>query len=207
LHALVLCVDEYRQLINRPWLAYVTQTEAYPATVTGRACHRSLKDTDVIKTHSNARPSAAARIGLLVLLVLLGACSHLPRIKTPHWHAHWPWRHAPPAPEPAVNELVVETTAGVAVATLSQTWDRNTLRLALTGVAGEGELKLRPVQGHGWPIRLEFAVQPGSFAHLDLRGEQRVILTVPATGAVTVLPVPQGVFAPRTTELQLRYGP
>ena len=89
---------------------------------------------------------------------------------------------------------------------LVQTWDRNTLHVALERVAGEGEFRLRPVQGHGWPIRLEFSAQPGSFAHLELRGEQRVILSVPATGEVTLLPVPQGLYAPTTTELTLRYG-
>ena len=132
-------------------------------------------------------------------LLLLGACSSMHRL--------WPRRHAPPAAEPLVHELVAEAADGAAAPALVQTWDRNTLRIALNSVAGEGEFKLRPLQGHDWPIRLEFAVQPGSFAHLELRGEQRVILSVPATGGVTVLSVPQGVYAPTTTALTLRYGP
>lgn len=87
-----------------------------------------------------------------------------------------------------------------------QTWDRNSLRVSLEGLAGEGELRLTPVQGHGWPIRLEFAVQPGSFQRLEVRGEQRVVLSVPTTGGVAVLPVPQGLYAPTTQALTLHYG-
>lgn len=142
----------------------------------------------------------------LIALSLLGGCSHTQRLEPANWRAHWPWHHAPQAPEPPVNELVVESAAGAAASNLVQTWDRNTLRVALDRLAGEGELKLRPVQGHGWPIRMEFAVQPGSFQQLELRGDQRIILSVPATGGVTVLQAPQGLYASTTTELTLRYG-
>ena len=38
------------------------------------------------------------------------------------------------------------------------------------------------------------------------RGDQRIILVVPATGGMTVLPVPQGLYASTTLELTLRYG-
>jgi hypothetical protein len=143
-------------------------------------------------------PSHTARYALIAALALLSACSSVQKL--------WPWHHAPAPPEPPVTELVVIVGEGVSAPTLPQTWDRNTLRVALNGIAGEGELRLRPVQGHDWPIRLEFAVQPGSFAHLEVRGEQRVIMSVPATGAVTVLSVPQGLYAPATSELTLRYG-
>jgi hypothetical protein len=53
---------------------------------------------------------------------------------------------------------------------------------------------------------MEFAVQPGSFQRLELHGDQRVILTVPATGGVAVLSVPQGLYASTTAELKLHYG-
>jgi hypothetical protein len=142
----------------------------------------------------------------LLVVVLLAGCSHMQRLEPSHWHAHWPWHHAPAAAEPPVNELVVESATGTAPPELLQTWDRNALRVALDRLAGEGELKLHPVQGHGWPIRLEFAVQPGSFQQLEVRGEQRIILVVPATGGVAVLPVPQGLYASTTRELTLRYG-
>jgi hypothetical protein len=149
---------------------------------------------------------ALAALPALIALGLLGGCSHMQALKPSHWNAHMPWHHAPPAPEPPVNELVVEAPGGAAAPALPQTWDRNTLRVALDGLAGVGDLTLRPVKGHGWPIRMEFAVQPGSFQQLELRGDQRVILTVPATGGIAVLAVPQGLYASTTTELKLHYG-
>jgi hypothetical protein len=151
------------------------------------------------------RPALAA-LPVLIILALLGGCSHMQRLEPSHWNAHMPWHHAPPAPEPPVNELVVEAAGASAAPALSQTWNRNTLRVALDRLAGEGDLTLRPVQGHGWPIRMEFAVQPGSFQRLELRGDQRVILAVPATGGIAVLVVPQGLYASTTAELQLHYG-
>jgi hypothetical protein len=152
----------------------------------------------VITDTSNPPRRTSARVALIAAAAGLGACSHLQN--------HWPWHHAPVAPE-AANELVVVAAEGVTAPVLAQTWDRNALRIELTGIAGEGELKLRPAQGHGWPIRLEFAVRPGSFKHLEVRGEQRVTLSVPDVGAVTVLSVPQGLYARATTELTLHYGP
>jgi hypothetical protein len=148
----------------------------------------------------------------LAAMLLMAGCSHTPRQESAHathavhWRPHWPWHRAPAAPEPPVSELVVDGTGGASAPMLMQTWDRNTLRISLEGLAGAGELKLVPVQGHGWPIRLEFAVQPGSFQQLEVRGEQRVVLVVPATGGVAVLPVPQGLYAPTTQALTLRYG-
>jgi hypothetical protein len=150
----------------------------------------------VNKINSLAR---GARCALLVAgLGLLGGCSHL--------QAMWPWHQKPPAPEPIVHELVVVAGDNTSAPAISQTWDRNALRVALTGVAGDGELRLRPAHGHDWPIRLEFAVQPGAFAHLEVRGEQRVIMSVPTTGGVAILAVPPGIYAPGTSELTLRYG-
>jgi hypothetical protein len=149
---------------------------------------------------------ALAALPVLIALGLLGGCSHLQRLEPSHWNVHMPWHHAPPAPEPPVNELVVESAGGSALPALTQAWDRNTLRISLDQLSGTGEFTLRPVQGHGWPIRMEFAVQPGSFQQLELRGDQRVILAVPATGGIAVLAVPQGLYAPTTTELKLHYG-
>ena len=143
----------------------------------------------------------ATRIGVLALLGIgLTACGHL------SLRSHLPWHHVPPPPEPMVSELVVES-AGASAPTLHQSWDRNTLRVDLLGLSGEGDLQLRPLPERGWPIRIEFAVQPGSFAHLEIRGEQRVIFAVAGGGPVTILAVPQGTYAPATQELALHYGP
>ena len=138
----------------------------------------------------------------LVLLGLgagLGGCSHMQHL--------WPWHHAPAAPPPAASELVLVPAAGATAPVLPQSWDRNALRVDLTGIAGEGKLKLALAQGHAWPVRLEFAVRPGSFRHLEVHGAQRIIMSVPESGAVTVLPVPQGAYVAATRELTLLYGP
>jgi hypothetical protein len=148
---------------------------------------------------SNAPPYSSVRVALIVGMLLLGACSHVQKL--------WPWHHAPAAPAPPVIELEVIAKAGESAAVLPQTWDRNALRVSLESLAGEGEISLRPVQGHGWPIRLEFAVRPGSFAHLEMRAEQRLIMNVPTSGVVAVLAVPQGLYAPATKQLTLHYGP
>ena len=159
-------------------------------------------------TATTCRPPhrALAALPALLVLGLLGGCSHLQRLEPSHWNLRMPWRHAPPPPEAPVNELVVEAAGGSAPPALTQTWDRNTLRVALDRLSGEGELTLRPLQGHDWPIRMEFAVLPGSFQRLEVRGDQRVVMAVPATGGVAVLPVPQGLYASTTTELKVHYG-
>ncbi len=148
---------------------------------------------------------AASLSAVLIALAALAACSHVAKLGPSHWHL--PWRHAPAPPEPAVHELLAESAAGGAVPQLEQSWNRNNLRVSLTTLSGEGEFSLRPMPGHTWPIRLEFLVQPGAFAHLEIRGDERVILSVPAAGAATVLPAPQGLYAPATAALKLHYGP
>jgi hypothetical protein len=152
----------------------------------------------VITETWNPQRRAAACLALIALAAGLGGCSHMQKL--------WPWHHAPATPELATNELVVIAPPGGTAPGLPQTWDRNALRVDLTGMAGEGDLTLRPGQGHEWPIRLEFAVRPGSFKHLEVRGEQRVVLSVPEAGPVSILSVPQGLYAPATMELRLHYG-
>ena len=165
----------------------------------GGCAHRSLhsEETAVITSTSEQLRGAAARLALVAVVAGLSACSHL--------HSLWPWHHATAVPETA-HELVVTPAAGSVAPELAQSWDRNALRVDLTAVGGEGELRLRPAPGHGWPIRLEFAVRPGSFKHLEVRGEQRALISVPDTGAVTVLSVPQGLYVTATKELIVHYG-
>jgi hypothetical protein len=150
---------------------------------------------------------AAALAAVFISLAALGACSHLAQLSPSHWHAHWPWRHAPGAPEPPAHELRADYSAGASGPELVQSWNRNNLRVALTALSGEGDFSLGPAAGHAWPIRLEFLVQPGSFAHLEIRGDERVILSVPATGEPTVLAVPLGIYSSHTEALSVHYGP
>src|ERR1700704_5106665 len=108
-----------------------------------------FEDIAVISDTLSPLRRVAACLALMAIAAGLTGCSHVQHL--------WPWHHAPPAPAPVANELVVVAAAGVTAPVLPQTWDRNALRVDLTGMTGEGEMKLRLAQGHGWPIRLEFA--------------------------------------------------
>jgi hypothetical protein len=111
---------------------------------------------------------------------------------------HWPWKHRAPPPPPPVQELSIEGGAGI-----QQFWDRNTLQVDLTALSGEGTALLRPL--HGWPIRLEFKVRPGSFAELETDGLQRAVFEVPATGKATILELAPGSYAPDTPQIAIRW--
>jgi hypothetical protein len=157
------------------------------------------EDTAVITdTWNCGRRRAAGSLALIAVAVGLTACSHVQKF--------WPWHHAPVSAPSATGELLVVPAPGGAAPVLAQTWDRNALRVDLTALAGDGELTLRPAPGHEWPIRLEFAVRPGTFKRLEVRGEQRVVISVPEAGPVVVLPVPQGTYSPSTLDLTLHYG-
>jgi len=112
---------------------------------------------------------------------------------------HWPWRHrAPPAPQP-VQELS-------APAPILQFWDRNTLLLDLTALRGEGTATLMPVAARGWPIRIEFRVQPGSIAHLEVQGRERVVFEVPGQGAPVVFRLAPDAYVADTPKISLRWS-
>ncbi|HEY3808501.1 MAG TPA: hypothetical protein VGL50_01075 [Steroidobacteraceae bacterium] len=112
---------------------------------------------------------------------------------------HWPWKHrAAPAPRP-VHELTIEGDG-----TIAQYWDRNTLQLDLTAVAGEGSATLRAP--HGWPVRLEFKVRPGSFGMLEVEAVQRTVFEVPAQGSAAVLKVAPGTYASDTPAIAIRWS-
>jgi hypothetical protein len=143
---------------------------------------------------SNA--SRCRRAGIvLALCVALTACG-----------MHWPWRHRKPSPPPPVQELIIAPADAATSAPILQFWDRNTLQLDLTGVSGEGAATLRPQPGHAWPIRLEFKVQPGRFAHLEVSGAQRVVFEVPAQGAPVVFRLAPGSYAKDTAQITARWS-
>jgi len=141
--------------------------------------------------------------------------SAAPMAATPARPRHWytPWRK-PPAPPPVpVHELDISSggaPAGTGAAvTVLQFWNRNNLRVDLTGQAGSGALELRPAAGGSWPVRLEFAVRPGSMAQLEVRGEKRVVFNVPAAasadGAPQILELGVGVYTLQTPALTLSW--
>ncbi|MGA8709565.1 MAG: hypothetical protein WB646_21555 [Steroidobacteraceae bacterium] len=149
-----------------------------------------MSNQPVERAHSG--PGRATRHGLALpavaaLCAALTACG-----------VHWPWRHrAPPPPQP-VQELSIEGGAGI-----QQFWDRNTLQIDLTAMSGDGTAVLRAA--HGWPIRLEFKVQPGSFAQLEADGTQRAVFAVPAEGKPTLLKLSPGSYAPDTPQITIRW--
>ncbi|HEX4377600.1 MAG TPA: hypothetical protein VHZ99_10670, partial [Steroidobacteraceae bacterium] len=76
----------------------------------------------------------------------------------------------------------------------------------LTAVSGEGEAVVTPPPAVGWPIRLEFSVQPGAFTHLEVLAAQRVVYQVPAAGKVTVFRLDPSALKPSTPAITLRWS-
>jgi len=122
---------------------------------------------------------------------------------------HWPWVHrAAPAPQ-SVHEISIEAPSGAdpqASARIAQYWDRNTLLLDLTGLAGEGEVTLAPSALHGWPIRLEFRVRPGAIARLEVQASARVVFEVPAQGEPLVFKLASDAYGPHSAHITLRWS-
>ncbi|HEY5019385.1 MAG TPA: hypothetical protein VII17_00065 [Steroidobacteraceae bacterium] len=122
---------------------------------------------------------------------------------------HWPWRHRPPpAPQP-VQELSIQpqaSPAAAAPAQILQFWDRNTLLLDLTALRGDGAVTLTPVASRGWPIRLEFRVQPGSVARLEVQGRERIVFEVPEQGAPVVFKLVPDAYVRDTPQITVRWN-
>jgi len=143
---------------------------------------------------SNASPWLRAGV-VPALCLALAACG-----------IHWPWRHRQPSAPPPVQELIIDPADSATAAPVLQLWDRNTLQLDLTGVSGEGAATVRPAAGHAWPIRLEFKVQPGRFARLEVTGLQRVVFEVPAQGAPVVFRLAPGTYVRDTPQVTVRWS-
>src|ERR1700683_4318666 len=111
--------------------------------------------------------------GLLAAATLLAGC------------AYWPWRHQPAPPPAPVTELTETAETGAAV-DYPQYWKRNTLLVDLRAISSEGGVVLQPRSGTQWPVRVALRVTPGSIAVLEVRGDERVILTVASGGAAPI---------------------
>lgn len=151
---------------------------------------------------------AAPLLPAAVLLASLAGCSHL-HVPHPQLHAArlWPFHHKLAAAPEAVNELVAESAEGLSAVSMAQYWDRNTLLVDLSAASGEGRVRLRPAAGTSWPVRMEFRVQPGSIARLQVQGAQRVSYVVPSAGSAVVLKLDAGVYTPRTAQLEVEWHP
>jgi len=149
-----------------------------------------------------ARLPLTTRLPLIARLSLIG----LLWLNVSGCALHWPWkRHPPPPPQP-VQQLTIVADAPLAAGAIMQYWDRNTLLLDLTAVGAEGSATLTPIKALGWPVRLEFRVQPGSFGLLTVVGAQRVIYSVPSQGAPLLLRLAPSALHSDTGQITLRWS-
>jgi hypothetical protein len=120
---------------------------------------------------------------------------------------HLPWGHkAAPAPEVA-TALTVAAPDGASLS-WPQLWQRNDVVLDMAGVAATGAAVVMPRSGLAWPVRMALRVAPGSIGSIDVRGAQRLVIPVPATGTGTIdLELPPGVYGAATKQITLNWGP
>jgi hypothetical protein len=142
--------------------------------------------------------------GLLAALASLAvaACGSTPK-------SLWPFGSEPvEAPAPADEVVFDRIVSGPATPVFPQYWRRNTLVIDLQGIAGSGELRMRPRTAAGWPVRIAFRVAPGAVDRLEIRGEQRIVW--PLDGGATApieFELPPGAYRATTPEIRLIWGP
>jgi hypothetical protein len=143
-------------------------------------------------------------IAMILALLAAAGCAHVPR---PQLGSLWPWHKTAPAAPEAVHELDVTVPTDVAIPIVLQYWHRNALLIDLQGVASSGAVILRPRAGAGWPIRLEFRVQPGRFPVLELQGAQRHVYPITAaTSEPVIVAVEPALYPPATTQIAVSWG-
>ncbi len=145
-------------------------------------------------------PLAAVAFSLMVAASLgLAGCASVSK--------HLPWAHkAPPPPE--ISTALVVTAADGAPLTWPQVWQRNDVVLDMAGVAATGAAVVMPRSGLAWPVRVALRVTPGLTGTIDVRGAQRLLIPVPATGTGSVdLELPPGVYVAATKQITLNWGP
>lgn len=138
-------------------------------------------------------------IAAAATMLLLGGCASLSQ--------HWPFGdRQSPAPQP-VAELPVQLPGPGAPPVVLQYWERNTLVVDLTSVAGQGSVTLGPNPERGWPVRIAFRMPPRRFEVLEVRGDERVLLPIAAGGGAHVTAtLPAGLYAAGTRELKVSWG-
>jgi len=161
---------------------------------------------DLTRDRAASRARVLPRVRALVVLAAVAGLG----TALPAWALHWPWHHhAKVASTQAVSVLaVMDGGAPTAAhgARIAQYWERNTLLVDITHLRGAGSATLTPVAANGgWPVRLEFRVQPGTIARLQVQGAQRVTFVVPAHGAAEVLKLDPGVYLADTAHITVRW--
>ncbi len=147
------------------------------------------------------KPGAApVAVGVLVAMALgLAGCKSI--------SGHLPWRHKAPPPPELSTALTVTSAEGAPLA-LPQYWQRNDVVLDLSIAPPSGVATVMPRAGLAWPVRIAVRVTPGAIGGLDVRGAQRVIVSVPASGKGPVdLELPVGVYVAATKQITLTWGP
>ena len=144
---------------------------------------------------------AAMKLRLVLIAtacVTLTACSSMSKL--------WPFHHkAKPGPE-AVHELNLVNADGSA-ATYPQYWQRNTLVLDLSGIAGEGSVAARLPDESTWPVRVAVRVRPGSVDQIEVQGEERNVLPVSRDGTKDIdLTLATSVYTPKTAAIYISWG-
>jgi hypothetical protein len=142
---------------------------------------------------SNRFLQGAAHRRLPVLLLVFGALAGCA--------LHWPWKsHGTHGPAPVQVVGVEPSAAGI-----QQYWDGTALLLDLTTQGGEGGATLSAPAGGRWPVRMEFRVQPGRIARLEVLAGERTQFEVPALGAAVVLRVRLDGYRGDTPQISLHW--
>ena len=149
---------------------------------------------------NSRKPLTASAVSLLAAGMLgLAGCASV--------SAHLPWSHKAPPPPEVSTALTVATPEGAAVS-WPQFWQRNDVVLDMSGAAASGSAVIAPRAGLAWPVRVALRVTPGAIGAIDVRGAQRWVAPVPATGAATVdIELPPGVYQSATRQLTVSWGP
>ena len=147
------------------------------------------------------KPRIAAVAGSLIFLGSLGLAGCVSVAK------HLPWGHKA-APVPEVSTALTVAAPDGATLSWPQVWQRNDVVLDMAGVAATGTAVVMPRTGLAWPVRVALRVAPGSIGSIDVRGAQRLVIPVPASGTGTVdLELPPGVYVAATKQITLTWGP
>ena len=135
---------------------------------------------------------------LLAAALLLSGCAAV--------KSHWPSGRAA-APQKPVNELELQLQPDGPAPVVLQFWERNTLVVDLQNVAAAGRVVLVRRAGSDWPMRMAVRMAPQRFEVLEVRGAQRLVLTVAAAagGAVTA-ELPPGLHDQGTAALAISWG-
>jgi hypothetical protein len=143
---------------------------------------------------------AAAAVGFVLSLSLgLAGCAAVTK--------HLPWGHKA-APAPEVSTALTVAAPDGAPLPWPQVWQRNDVVLDMSGLAASGAAVVMPRSGLAWPVRVALRVARGSIGSIDVRGAQRLVIPVPATGAGTIdLELPPGVYVATTKQITLNWGP